>query len=224
MYRFIESIRMIDGEAAALPYHQKRVDRTLQSLGHGTARLPLAEIVGTMSGTYFGKSLCGQACKERKIYKEGKVLKTEKIHKARIVYNIKGEILEAAIMPYTMRKINSIRLVKCDNIDYSLKYADRSGLDALSELADGADEIIIVRHGMLTDTSYSNIALLNGDKWVTPRTPLLKGTMRQQLLDKNLLIEADITPEALKDYQQICLINAMMPLGSCCIDTTKVFY
>lgn len=212
MYRFIESIRMIDGEAAALPYHQKRVDRTLQSIEHGTARLSLAEIVGTMSETYFGKGLCGQACKERKIYK------------ARIVYNIKGEILEAAIMPYTMRKINSIRLVKCDNIDYSLKYADRSGLDALSELADGADEIIIVRHGMLTDTSYSNIALLNGDKWVTPRTPLLKGTMRQQLLDKNLLIEADITPETLKDYQQICLINAMMPLGSCCIDTSKVFY
>ena len=56
---------------------------------------------------------------------------------------------------YCMRAISSLRLVTCDDIDYAYKSADRSRLG----LRGNADEIIIVRNGLLTDTSYSNIAL-----------------------------------------------------------------
>ena len=75
-----------------------------------------------------------------------------------------------------------------------------------------ADEIIIVKNGRLTDTSYSNIALFDGNRWVTPAHPLLKGTMRQSLIDKGLLEEKDIMAEDFPKYLEVRLINAMMPL------------
>jgi hypothetical protein len=40
-----------------------------------------------------------------------------------------------------------------------------------------ADEIIIVRNGLLSDTSYSNIALFDGTMWVTPKTHLSTDTL-----------------------------------------------
>lgn len=67
--------------------------------------------------------------------------------------------------------------------------------------------------GLLTDTSYSNIALFDGCHWVTPRQPLLRGTMRQSLLDDGVLTEQDIKAEDWNRYRQVSLVNAMMPLG-----------
>ena len=54
---------------------------------------------------------------------------------------------------------------------------------------------------------------LNGSQWVTPRQPLLRGTMRQSLLDAGALVEMDIKAEDWDHYRQVSLINAMMPLG-----------
>ena len=76
-----------------------------------------------------------------------------------------------------------------------------------------ADEVVIIRNGLLTDTSYSNIALFDGRHWVTPRQPLLRGTMRQSLLDAGVLTEQDIKAEDWSSYRRVSLINAMMPLG-----------
>lgn len=118
---------------------------------------------------------------------------------------------------YRMRAISSLRLVTCDDIDYAYKSADRSRLEQLLGQRGNADEIIIVRNGLLTDTSYSNIALFDGTMWVTPKTPLLKGTMRQAMLDKGLLVERDITPEYCWSCREVSLINAMMPLGRCVV-------
>lgn len=67
--------------------------------------------------------------------------------------------------------------------------------------------------GLLTDTSYSNIALFDGCHWVTARQPLLHGTMRQSLLDDGVLTEQDIKAEDWNSFRQVSLINAMMPLG-----------
>ncbi len=52
-------------------------------------------------------------------------------------------------------------------------------------------------------------------EWVTPRMLLLKGTMRQALIDEGLLVERDITPADDSHFRQVSLINAMMPLGRC---------
>lgn len=57
------------------------------------------------------------------------------------------------------REIRSLRLVAADDeLDYHLKYADRSALARLLQRRDDCDEILIVRDGAITDTSYSNVA------------------------------------------------------------------
>ena len=199
MCRFIETIRVENGRALSLPYHQKRVNESLLLTGGGNVRLSLAGLLGNLPTT-------------------------EGVFKARIVYDNTGKVLEQSLSPYTPKKVRTLRLVDCDDIDYSLKYADRTRLNALAARAGSADEIIIVRHGKLTDTSYSNIALYDGENWFTPQYPLLRGTMRQRLLDEGVIQEADITPADLGRYRQVSLINAMMPLGTCCADTESIDY
>ena len=199
MCRFIETIRVENGRALSLPYHQKRVNESLLLTGGGSVRLSLAGLLGNLPTT-------------------------EGVFKARIVYDNTGKVLEQSLTPYTPKKVRTLRLVDCDDIDYSLKYADRTRLNALAARVGSADEIIIVRHGKLTDTSYSNIALYDGENWFTPRYPLLRGTMRQRLLDEGVIQETDITPADLRLYRQVSLINAMMPLGTCCADTESIDY
>ncbi len=199
MCRFIETIRVENGRAISLPYHQKRVNESLLLTGGRNIRLSLAGLLGNLP-------------------------MAEGIFKARIVYDNAGKVLEQSLSPYTPKKVRTLRLVDCDDIDYSLKYADRTMLNALAARAGGADEIIIVRQGQLTDTSYSNIALYDGEQWFTPRNPLLRGTMRQRLLDDGLIQEADIAPADLPRYSKAALINAMMPLGTSCTDTEFIAY
>ena len=199
MCRFIETIRVENGRALSLPYHQKRVNESLLLTGGGSVRLSLAGLLGNLPTT-------------------------EGVFKARIVYDNTGKVLEQSLSPYTPKKVRTLRLVDCDDIDYSLKYADRTRLNALAARVGSADEIIIVRHGKLTDTSYSNIALYDGKNWFTPRIPLLRGTMRQSLIDEGVIQEADITPADLGRYRKVSLINAMMPLGTCCADTESIDY
>ena len=87
-----------------------------------------------------------------------------------------------------------------------------------------ADEVVIVKNGLLTDTSYSNIALFDGQRWVTPRHPLLQGTMRQSLLDTGQLVERDIRDDEGGRYEKVSLINAMMPLGRCVCEVTPTLF
>ena len=216
MYRFIETIRVEDGRAQLLPYHQLRVNRTLQACGKGRVSICLEDVLGDMLAE-------AALCKPDYGIRPSPVDALGTLpYKARIIYDDSGKILERSIMPYSMRKIRSLRFVICDEIDYSLKYADRTQLDGLASKSGGADEIIIVRNGLLTDTSYSNIALFDGERWYTPRNPLLYGTMRQYLLNEGLVFESDIAPEAILHYQKVSLINAMMPLGLCCVDTSDI--
>ena len=72
------------------------------------------------------------------------------------------------------------------------------------------DEIIIEKEGYLTDTTISNIAFYDGEKWVTPSHPLLPGTMRAKLLDEGFLHKKEIKKEDLKNYSQIALMNSMI--------------
>ena len=96
------------------------------------------------------------------------------------------------------REIRSLRLVAADDeLDYHLKYADRSALARLLQRRDDCDEILIVRDGAITDTSYSNVAFFDGRKYVTPDTFLLNGTRRQYLLGTGVLTERRITPSDL---------------------------
>lgn len=91
-----------------------------------------------------------------------------------------------------------------------MKYADRSALARLLQRRDDCDEILIVRDGAITDTSYSNVAFFDGRKYVTPDTFLLNGTRRQYLLGTGVLTERRITPSDLGGFERVVLINAML--------------
>ena len=132
--------------------------------------------------------------------------------KLRFVYDEAG-IHDLTCTPYTRKEILSLRLVYDNNITYPYKSVDRSMLNELKKQQGDCDEILIIRDNHLTDTSYTNVALYDGQQWFTPSTPLLPGTMRQSLLDKGMLQEREILVSDIPQYQQISLFNAMMELG-----------
>ena len=115
--------------------------------------------------------------------------------------------------PYTPRKINTLRLVDGHDIDYALKYADRSALERLREMRDSCDDILIVKDGCLTDTSYSNIVLENSHGLFTPDTCLLNGVRRRHLLATGQIRETRITPADLSTYNRLYLINALLDIS-----------
>jgi 4-amino-4-deoxychorismate lyase len=132
------------------------------------------------------------------------------LYKCRITYG--KEINSIEWIKYKPREIKSLRLVRCDTIDYSHKYNDRRIFENL--LKDSGcgenDAIIIIKNDRLTDTYFSNIVLFNGAEWHTPARPLLMGTKRAELLRKGVVIEKDILENDLYNYESIRLINAMI--------------
>ncbi|MBP7901686.1 MAG: aminotransferase class IV [Spirochaetes bacterium] len=84
------------------------------------------------------------------------------------------------------------------------------------------DEIIILKNGMVTDSSFSNLAFYDSGKWFTPETFLLNGIMRQKLLADNIIHEKKIAVNDMKKYEKISFINSMLDLGECCISLEMV--
>lgn len=131
------------------------------------------------------------------------------IHRLRIDYAL-THIIQQTMTPYVPQVITSLRLVIVDNnFQYAHKWADRSPLEgALAQKSD-TDEILIVRNGLITDTSFSNVLFLDGTQWVTPAEPLLAGTCRARLLDQQRIQATTIRMEDLAHFSHFMLINAM---------------
>lgn len=193
MYLFLETIRIEAGEPCLLPLHQERVEQTLAACCPGASVPLLAEV------------LCNRPILPDTV-------------KARVVYGAAG-IVSTEYAPYTPRIVRSLCTVEApDGLNYRYKQADRTALNELAAQRGEADEVLIVRQGLLTDTSYSNIALYDGHRWLTPARPLLCGVMRRHLLEQGVLAEADIPAAHLHSYSHVALINAMLPLGCCVVE------
>ena len=187
--QFVETIKIKDGKAQALTYHQERMEKTICK---------------------FFPSLCNASMPSL----EKLINPTESMdfYKARVVYGEQGvEAVEYA--PYFIRTINSLQVVEDDTITYGYKSTDRSRLNALVAQKENCDEIIVVKHGLLTDTSFTNLAIFDGKHWVSPKYPLLPGTKRAALLDKGMIQKADITLEDLRNANKVSLFNAMIEFG-----------
>ena len=184
--QFFESIKIEGNQLSNLDYHQKRMDRTrLEVLGLETP-------VELKKSIIIPKGLSGQLVKCRVVYSET----IEKIE----------------FEPYFLKKIKSLKIVVDNGIGYNYKYSDRKKLNLLLSQKGNCDEILIVKNGLITDTSFSNVVFFDGKNYVTPTLPLLKGTKRQSLLDKGIVSEADIKVSDLKNFQSAFLINAMLEL------------
>lgn len=128
-------------------------------------------------------------------------------YKLRIAYGRDGT--QWQLLEYRSALPRTLRLVCDDTLEYGLKYSDRSGLARLAGQKDGADDVLIVRHGLVTDSTYCNIVFRRGGQAFTPRTPLLQGTCRARLIRENGLVPADIRPGRLSEYEGFQLVNAM---------------
>jgi len=125
--------------------------------------------------------------------------------RVRVTYSSDIENIEYSDI--VKREFKTFKIIE-SNIDYSYKFADRSALNAL-KLPD-FDEVIIIKNGLVTDTTISNLAFFDGEKWFTPKNPLLKGTKREELINKGLLIEKDIVLNDIKKYKKFAMLNAVI--------------
>lgn len=130
------------------------------------------------------------------------------MHKCRVAYdkdidNIKWE-------RYSRRTISKIQRVYHDEIDYRYKYDNRDALNALYAQRGNADEILIIKKGLVTDSNFCNVAFWDGNQWLTPTRPLLPGTQRALLIDEGIIETADIRESDIEKFCQIRLFNAMV--------------
>ena len=195
MQQFVETIKIEGGKALNLNFHQARMESTMR---HFFADAPVPALADVLSPT-----------------------PDMQFYKARVVYGGQG-VEDVQYAPYKMRERRSLKLVEDNEIDYSFKSTDRTCLNSLTAQKGDCDEVLIVKNGLLTDTSFTNVAVFDGERWLTPKHPLLMGTKRASLLEKHVLKEADISVETLMNAQKVSLINAMIDLGEIEITTQMV--
>lgn len=182
--KFIESIRVENGVLQNLKLHQQRVNETSKTFS-------------------FNKTLDLSSITLSKV-------NDDDIYKFRVLYS--GNDYSVEISRYKPREIKSLKLVYDNDIIYDHKFENRDALNDLFEKRGDSSDILIVKNGFITDSSYSNIVLFDGEDYLTPSTFLLNGTMRQRLLDEKRIKEREIKVEDLKNYKRIFLINALNSL------------
>jgi 4-amino-4-deoxychorismate lyase len=115
-----------------------------------------------------------------------------------------------------------LKIIVDNEISYAHKFEDRHELNALYSKRELCDDILIVKQGLITDTSYANIVFKESDHWVTPTSYLLAGTMRQNLLDKKIITEDEIRVTDLARFKKFKLINAMVGFDGPEIDVSNI--
>ena len=176
----LETIKIEDGEVSNLSYHQARCNESRKALFDSRDILDLSSLIEAPS---------------------------KGLYRCRILFNEKMHSIE--YLPYSPREIHTLKIITSD-IEYDHKYANRNTLDRLLQSQPDADDILIEKHGYLTDTTIANIAFYDGEQWFTPEKPLLKGTMRAKLLDEGFLYTKKIKKEEITDYTHVALMNAMI--------------
>jgi 4-amino-4-deoxychorismate lyase len=185
MYLLVETIKVENGSLLNINFHNERMIRSLYRVFGLRNEPALEKIINVPAFARKG------------------------IYKCRVEYDDK--ITKIEFLPYIIRSIRSLKLIMDDNISYSYKYIERDNIHRLTEMRGDCDDILIIRKGMVTDSSYANVVFrdLNGN-WVTPSTYLLPGTKRASLLEMGLINETIITYRDINKYTEVKLINAMI--------------
>ncbi|MHC1732203.1 MAG: aminotransferase class IV [Bacteroidales bacterium] len=183
MCRLFETIRISDGKPQNPGLHEKRLNASRRKLFGSTGDISLAEHIRVPDD-------CLTA-----------------VYRCRVIYE--EAIISIEFIPYRPAAVRTLKVVHANDINYGLKYLDRTCLTSLID-REVADDVLIVRDGRVTDTSYSNIVFTDGLQWITSDTPLLQGTMREKLLLEGKIKEERITVEDLGRFTHFRLINAML--------------
>lgn len=198
MSQLLETIKIQDGQVQQLDLHEQRLNRSRRLLFHCETALSLAAHLFIPLEFQTG------------------------IVKCRVLYQ--QEIEKVEFHPYHIRSVQSLQLIYSNSIDYSFKYADRSALQSLFAQRASCDDMLIVKNGFLTDTSYANIVLDDGKELVTPAQPLLRGTKRERLLQEGVIQEAALRVSDLAHFKHVHLINALLEMGDCVVSIESIAY
>jgi 4-amino-4-deoxychorismate lyase len=180
-----ETICVQQGQLSKLlPYHQARLNRTREAVWPGSEPIDLQSLLTVPDSVGLEK------------------------HKCRVTYG--AEVVTIEWEKYSFRSVQSLRLVEDNYLDYAFKYKNRTALSALHAQRGTCDDILIVKKGLITDTSYANVAFYDGTSWYTPAQPLLPGTQRAFLLDEGVIFPKEIGIEDLYQYRAVKWFNAMV--------------
>ena len=198
MSLLIETIRIYNGKVYNIGVHEERCNKARRVLFN-----------------------CDEYIKLRMLIKIPDNLKKGLV-KCRIIYDTK--VRDVLYEPYSIKDVKTVSLVNIDrDCMYEYKYLNRPILDTYKSLYPYADEIIMLKEGLVTDAFYYNIVLKIDGKLLTPKKPLLKGTMRQKLLNANRIECATLTSNDLKIADKVFLINAMTSLGKIEVKNNLIF-
>lgn len=183
--RLLETIFIKDGVPQNIIYHNQRFNRTRKKFWPDNQPVDLAEFIKIPIEHKYGAVRC------RILYRE--------------------EIEDIQFFKYEKKEINRIKVVET-KMDYEYKWEDRTAINDLVASQPHYDDILMVKDGFITDTSYANIVLKKDNEFYTPKIPLLNGTKRQHLIDEDILIPRNIKPSDLKKFSHFTLINAFNDL------------
>lgn len=186
MFPFFESIAILDGNARNLFYHQDRVNRTFKKFYPQSEPHHLEYLLHKTS------------------------LIDAPIVKIKFSYREDGYKIHQ--LPYSARIFKRFYLVTDNQIEYAYKYSDRKFLERHTGRLTPDEQILLIREGLITDSSFSNVIFYDGYRWLTPAKPLLEGTMRASLIADWKIHEEELIPGQLHLFKSFKLINAMLTL------------
>ncbi len=184
MFPLIETIKIVNGKPQNLSYHQHRFEASYYKLYNKLTNIRLNEVI-----------------KVPEKHRKG-------IVKLRFLYNQTDCFCQ--FENYRSKHIETLRLVYCDQIEYSLKWVNRKPIENLLLQKKSADDILIVKNDLITDTSFTNIAFWDGKNWITPQYPLLHGTARARLIHHKHIVPAPVYVSDLPLFKSFKLFNAML--------------
>lgn len=185
MCLLFETIKVENKQFYNLDFHSARMNRSRFELFQNREKIILSEALKTPANLSHG------------------------LFKCRVIYSDKIESI--TFEPYQKRNIKSLKIIESD-VNYQHKFVNRNSIESLLSYKEKYDDILIVKNGFVTDTSFSNICFWDGINWLTPSKPILWGIKRNFLIKTGLIHEKELRINDLKNFEKACLINAMLDL------------
>jgi 4-amino-4-deoxychorismate lyase len=188
MSLLVETIKVENSNFLNINFHNERIIRSLYGI-YGLKRNPdLEKVIKVPDFTRKG------------------------VYKCRVIYDDKT--MQVEFLPYIFRSVRSLKLIVNENICYPYKYIARDKINRLMEMRGDFDDILIIKNGLVTDSSYANVIFRRPDgSWVTPTSFLLPGTRRASLLQSGRITETNIGYSDISKYTAVKLINAMLDIS-----------
>ena len=185
MFRLLESIKVLNKQLFNIEYHNTRMNNSRAELFNVKEHIDLNKTISIPKHLSYD------------------------LYKCRVIYS--QEIISVDFQRYHKKKVDYLQIVHDNEMSYYHKFEDRTKFEN-HLMKSKADDILIIKNGFVTDTSFSNVVFSDGVKFFTPSTPLLKGTKRAKLITEDIIQEEEIRLTDIGKFKFIYLVNALMDL------------